>query len=56
MLITFMPKPDAPPELGEIEENQFKRIREVEVERRRKADTDGTRRRERQTVEDNRLI
>jgi len=38
------------------EQNRFETIRKAAAERRRKADTDGTRRRARQTVEDNRLI
>jgi hypothetical protein len=40
----------------ENEQNRFENIRKAAAERRRKADTDGTRRRARQTVEDNRLL
>ena len=54
-MITFVPKTDVPPALEETEENRFERIRKA-AERHRKSDTDGTRRRARQTVEDNRLI
>jgi hypothetical protein len=43
-------------EFAETEENHFERIRKAAAERHRKADTDGTRRRARQTAEDNRLI
>ena len=55
-MITFVPKTDVPPALEETEENRFERIRKAAAERRRKSDTDGTRRRARQTAEDNRLI
>ena len=54
-MITFVPKTDVPPALEETEENRFERIRKA-AERHRKSDTDGTSRRARQTVEDNRLI
>ncbi|MEJ6781013.1 hypothetical protein [Aminobacter sp. Piv2-1] len=43
-------------EFEETEDNRFERIRRAAAERHRKADTDGTRRRARQTAEDNRLI
>ena len=55
-MITFTPKTNVPSELDETEENRFDRIRKEAAERHRKADTDGTRRRDRQTAEDNRLI
>jgi hypothetical protein len=54
-MITFEPKAEVPPALEETEENRFERIRKA-AERHRKSDTDGTRRRARQTAEDNRLI
>ena len=38
------------------EDNRFEEIRKAAAERHRKADTDGTRRRARQTAEDNRLL
>ena len=44
------------PEPDEIEENRFECIREAAAEQHKKADTDGARRRARQTAEDNRLI
>ncbi|GLS29375.1 hypothetical protein SAMN04488498_13830 [Mesorhizobium albiziae] len=54
-MIAFKPKPEVPPMLNETEDNRFERIRKERADRHRKADTDGTRRRDRQTVEDNRL-
>ena len=39
-----------------VKENRFETIRKTAAERHKKSDTDGTRRRARQTVEDNRLI
>lgn len=54
-MIAYQPKPISPvPE--ETEENRFERIRKEIADRHRKADTDGTRRRDRQTAEDNRII
>jgi hypothetical protein len=41
---------------GETEQNRFERIRKLAAEKHRKADSDGTPRRDRQTAEDNRLI
>lgn len=56
-MITFEKKGDLPPaDASETEENRFEQIRKLAAERHKKADTDGTRRRERQTVEDNRLL
>lgn len=53
----ILEKKDGPPPVPEdTEENRFERIRAAAAERHRKADTDGTRRRARQTAEDNRLI
>jgi hypothetical protein len=55
-MITFEKKGDLPPTVAnETEENRFEQIRKLAAERHKKADTDGTRRRDRQTVEDNRL-
>lgn len=51
-MITFVPKPNVPSVLDETEENRFERIRKEAAERHRKADTDGKRRRARQTTED----
>jgi hypothetical protein len=51
-LITFTPKANVPSVLDETEENRFERIRRAAAERHRKADTDGTRRRDRQAAED----
>lgn len=47
---------DTRPTSREFEDNRFEQIRRDAAERHRKADTDGTRRRARQTAEDNRLI
>lgn len=55
-MIAYQPKPDLPPVPAETDENRFERIRKEIAERHRKADTDGTRRRDRQTAEANRLI
>jgi hypothetical protein len=55
-MITFAPKTNAPPAPEETEEDRLERIRKEAAERHRKSDTDGTRRRARQTAEDNRLI
>jgi hypothetical protein len=55
-MITFEKKGDLPPTVAsETEENRFEQIRKLAAERHKRADTDGTRRRDRQTVEDNRL-
>ncbi len=40
----------------QAENNRFEQIRKAAAERQKKSDTDGTRRRARQTAEDNRLI
>ena len=56
-MTTFVKKIDTlPPVPNESEENRFERIRKHAAERHKKADTDGTRHRERQTIENNRLI
>lgn len=49
-------KTDTPLTGREVEDSRFEQIRKETAERHRKADTDGTRRRARQTAEDNRLI
>ena len=56
-MIAFEKKIDlAPAAPAETEDNRFEAIRKAAAERHRKSDTDGARRRERQTAEDNRLI
>ena len=50
-MIAYQPKPVSPG-IKETEENRFERIRKEAAERHRKADTDGKRRRARQTTED----
>lgn len=54
-MIAYVKKTALKPATGDNEQNRFESIREA-AERRRKADTDGTRRRARQTAEDNRLL
>jgi hypothetical protein len=53
-MITYVKTADSKPATNE--QNRFENIRKAAAERRRKADTDGTRRRARQTAEDNRLL
>jgi hypothetical protein len=55
-MISFVKNTDAPATRREVEDNRFEQIRKEAADRHRKADTDGTRRRARQTAEDNRLI
>ena len=56
-MISFTKKTDLPqPVAGETEANRFDRIRKVAVDKHKKADTDGAARRDKQTVEDNRLV
>ena len=55
-MISFVKKPEPQPSSKDVEENRFEQIRKAAEARHRKADTDGTRRRARQTAEDNRLI
>jgi hypothetical protein len=56
LMVTFVKKTELQPAPDESEENRFEQIRKAARERHRKSDTDGTRRRARQTAEDNRLI
>ncbi|WP_274630888.1 hypothetical protein [Arvimicrobium flavum] len=55
-MITSVERKDPKPATEGNEQNRFENVREAAAERHRKADTDGTRRRARQTAEDNRLI
>lgn len=56
-MITFEKKGDLPLAVaGETDGNRFDRIRKIAAEKHKKSDTDGTRRRDRQTAEDNRLL
>ena len=55
-MITFKKKPELQPSPDQGDENRFEQIRKAAQERHRTSDTDGTRRRDRQTAEDNRLI
>lgn len=49
-------KVELTPSAAKDEDNRFEQIRKAAAERHRKSDTDGTRRRDRQTAEDNRLL
>jgi hypothetical protein len=55
-MITFVRTANLKPAMGENEQNRFQEIRKAAAERRRKADTDGSRRLARQTAEGNRLL
>jgi hypothetical protein len=55
-MITFKKKSDAKPIPSESEADRFEQVRNAALERRQKSDTDGTRRRDRQTAENHRLI
>lgn len=55
-MITFVKKICPQPVTDETDESRFEQIRKAVAERHRKSDTDGTRRRARQTAEDNKLI
>jgi hypothetical protein len=55
-MISFIKKPTQQPSPTEAEDNRFEQIRKAAAERHKKSDTDGTRRRDRQNAEDNRLI
>ena len=55
-MTTILKKAEPQPIPDESEENRFEQIRKAAKERHRKSDTDGTRRRDRQKAEDNRLI
>lgn len=56
-VISFRKKPaDPTPPRDGAAENRFEQIRKQAAEAHKKSDTDGTRRRARQTAEDNRLL
>ena len=55
-MIAFVKKAEPQPLPKEAEDNRFEQIRKAAAKRHKKSDTDGTRRRARQTAEDNRLI
>ena len=55
-MITYVKKAAPKSATEDNEQNRFESIRDAAAEQRRKADTDGTSRRARQTAEDNRLI
>ena len=55
-MISFTKKPAPQPSPRDAEDNRFEQIRKAAAERHKKSDTDGTRRRDRQKAEDNRLI
>jgi uncharacterized membrane protein len=49
-------KADKQPTVKVVEDKRSEQVSKAAAERHRKSDTDGTRRRARQTVEDNRLL
>lgn len=55
-MITFANKAESSPASPEGEENRFEQIRKTAKEQHLKSDTDGTKRRARQTADDNKLI
>ncbi|MFI0849721.1 hypothetical protein [Mesorhizobium sp. IMUNJ 23232] len=55
-MINYTKNTDTPPTEKEIDDNRFEQIRSQVADRHRKSDTDGTRRRDRQTAETNRLL
>ncbi len=55
-MISYIKKPDSQLSSKEIEDKQAEQVRKTARARHTKADTDGTRRRALQKVEDNRLI
>jgi len=55
-MISYVKKDEQKQLPTEADGNRFEQIRKASAERHKKADTDGTRRRARSTVEDNRLI
>ncbi len=55
-MITSVKKAEHQLATDEREEKRVEQIRKAAKERHRKSDTDGTRRRARQTADDNRLI
>jgi len=55
-MITFTKKTETKPVAEETSDNRFEQIRKAATERHKKSDTDGAKRRERQTAEDNRLV
>jgi hypothetical protein len=55
-MISFIKKPVAQPSAPETEDNRFEQIHKAAAERHKKSDPDGTRRRDRQKAQDNRLI
>ena len=55
-MINYTKKTDTPLTTKEIEDNRFEQIRKEAAKRHEKSDTDGARRRDRQTAETNRLV
>ena len=57
-MIQFQKKTETETEIGAAEQevNRFDMIRKTVAERHKKADTDGTRRRDKQIVENNKLL
>lgn len=55
-MIVYSKKPEPEAKPAETETNRFDRIRKAAVDQHKKSDTDGTKRRDRQTAEDNRIL
>jgi hypothetical protein len=55
-MISFVKKAEPQMLPNDAEDNRFEQIRIAAAERHKKSDTHGTRRRARQTAEDNRLV
>ncbi len=55
-MISFVKKAAPQPSPSVAEDNRFEQIRKAAEDRHKKSDTDGTRRRDRQKADDNRLI
>jgi hypothetical protein len=55
-MISNQKQSELPPLVKDDDDNRFEQTRKAAVERHRKSDTDGARRRDRQKADDNRLI
>jgi len=55
-MISYVKKTEPQPLPKEALDDRFEQIRKAALERHQKSDTDGTRRRDRQKADDNRLI
>jgi hypothetical protein len=55
-MISYKKQSELPPVIEDDGDNRFEQIRKAAAERHRKSDTDGTRRRDRQKADDNKLV